>query len=447
MLDERDSQGAAFEMHPLRGRVLAEVHARPLFAAMQGPRRILHFAFMADHVTAAKARAALAAFCRERACPEPAADAKYHRIELSPALLRWEHHGEFLTYTWKFPQEIPRKGNDKVENTAFWPNVDELAAVMRLLPQPGPLIVAVDLHILPEAQVGQSWRHVFKRNQVAASEVSGGGALVATNFNPDAFGFVRMLVVDRSLAEAEVGALAQRVLEIETYRTLALLGLPQAQDLSPSIRRIEVELPALMQQIREGEGYDASRSLLDKLTALAAELEAGAAQSLFRFGATKAYYQLLNQRLAELREQPLSDLPTISAFLTRRLTPAISTCAATEARQDNLSRKLARAAQLLRTRVEIELESQNKDLLSKLNERSQLQLQLQTAVKGISIAAMTYYTSALLHIIFEGLHQKLNIIDPMLSTAVSVPFILAFVLWMVRQRRKSGPKGVPLPLE
>ena len=36
----------------------------------------------------------------------------------------------------------------------------------------------------------------------------------------------------------------QRLLETETYRTLAMLGLPEAQRLQPEIRRIETELVA-----------------------------------------------------------------------------------------------------------------------------------------------------------------------------------------------------------
>jgi len=128
----------------------------------------------------------------------------------------------------------------------------------------------------------------------------------------------------------------------------------------------------------------------------------------------------------------------LNAFLTRRLTPAIRTCASTEERQENLSRKLARAATLLRTRVDIELESQNKDLLSKMNDRFQLQLKLQQAVKIVSIGAITYYFVAILHLIFEGIHRKLEDVDPSVATAISVPFVLALILWIFRRRAKQA---------
>lgn len=436
MTEAQKSKSPAFTPHALRGRVLAEVHARP-FVPVKGPQRILHFAFTADPPAAAKAREALEAFCLDRAYPAPAPEAKQHRVELPPAVLRWEHHGEFMTYTWEFPQDSPASA--EAAKLAFRPEADELSKFMRLLPQPGPLLVAADLHLLPEGQDGGGWRTLFEPGRLAASEVMGGAAIAATDFQPDTFGFVRMLVLDRRLTPGEAGSLVRCLLEAETYRTLALLGLPEAEAAGPAIRRIETELPLLFQQIQTGEGLDASRELLAHLTALAAELEAGAAHSLYRFGATRAYHELVSQRLDAIGESALPDLPALATFLTRRLTPAIRTCAATEARQENLSQKLARAAQLLRTRVDIELESQNKDLLSKMNDRFQLQLKLQQAVKGVSIAAITYYLLSILHILFEGAHRKIDALDPVLATALAVPFVLALMLWMFRRRGKQAP--------
>jgi uncharacterized membrane-anchored protein len=232
--------------------------------------------------------------------------------------------------------------------------------------------------------------------------------------------------------------LVRRLLEVETYRTLALLGLPEAEAAGPVIRRIETQLPILVQRMRESEGLDASRELLAHLTALAAELEASAAQSLYRFGATRAYHELVSLRLDAIGEVALPNLPTLKAFLTRRLTPAIRTCASAEERQENLSRKLARAAQLLRTHVDIELESQNKDLLSKMNDRFRLQIKLQQAVKIVSIGAVTYYFLSILHLIFEGVHRKIDGFDPVVATALSVPFVLAPVLWIFRLRREHA---------
>jgi len=437
--EPQSPKGSGFTEHALRERVLAEVHARP-FVPIAGQKRILHFAFMTDHEAGEAARKALAAFCQERGGTGPAQGAKHHRIELSPAVLRWEHHGEFMTYAWEFPQEPPKVRTIDARQHAFRPSVAELAYVMRLLPQPGPLLVAVDLQIAREAPIRASWPELFAASQLVASEVLCGEAVIATDFLPDPSGFVRMLILDRKLTPVEAGTLVQRLLELETYRTLALLGLPKAVELGPEIRRIETELPRLVQLMREADGFEASRQLLDRLTALAADLEAGAAQSLYRFGATRAYYELMTLRLEALGEQALPNLPTFAAFLARRLTPAIRTCASVEARQDNLSRKLSRAAQLLRTRVDVDLESQNRDLLRTMGERVDLQVRMQQAVKWISFAASTYYIAAILHLLFEGIHQKVEAFDPLLATAIAIPLAMLFVAWVLRRggRRLGG---------
>ena len=69
----------------------------------------------------------------------------------------------------------------------------------------------------------------FDPTSLCYSEVEGGLALAATDFRQDGDGFTRIVVLDRGLGPARAGALSQRLIEIETYRTLALLGLPEAQ--------------------------------------------------------------------------------------------------------------------------------------------------------------------------------------------------------------------------
>ena len=135
----------------------------------------------------------------------------------------------------------------------------------------------------------------------------------------------------------------------------------------------------------------------------------------------------------------MPDYPTWTSFLTRRLQPAMRTCRNTEARQADLSRKLSRAAQLLRTRVDTEVEAQNGDLLRQMGERVQLQLRLQQTVEGLSIAAITYYIASVVHHLLEGAQEAGLHVEPNLDTAILIPFIVAFVAWTVwRIRRKHA---------
>jgi uncharacterized membrane-anchored protein len=374
--------------HSQRAAILGEVHARP-FTPINTPCRILHFAFDTAGERAHGDRTGLADFCKRRGVPPPKPTDKQHRAVLSSIVLRWEQHSEFTTYTWELLSE-------EVETASlFCPPASLLAAPMADVPQPGPLLIALDLHLIAHDDTEPALERIFDRNSLAVAENSDGQALFATDFHTDPAGFVRILVIDRGLGSERAGALVQRIIELETYRTLALLGLPEAQRLSPSIGRIERRLAEVTDEMRRTAELVDNHRLLTDLTALAAELEAGAAASLFRFGASRAYNEIVQLRLQTIGERKVGGLPTWSSFLARRMAPAMRTCITTEERQENLSRKLARTANLLRTRVEVEVEQQNRELLKSMNERTRLQLRLQATVEGLSVAAISYYVVSL----------------------------------------------------
>jgi len=414
--------------HRLRAAILNELHARP-FTALAVPRRILHFGFHTNEIAAQADRQNLLAFCAARGLPGPMPSENHYRVSLGATALRWEQHSEFTTYTW----EMPSAATD----APFTPSVAVLEPQTRAIPQAGPLLVAVDLHILPKNPDHIPVEQIFDRASLASAENSDGSAFYASDFRLDPSGFVRILITDNGLNNERAGALVQRVIEIETYRTLALLGLPEAQRLSPSISRIEHKLAEVTQKMREANDLSSNRQLLDELAALAADLEAGAAASVFRFGATRAYDEIIHQRLETIGERKMGGLPTWTSFLARRMAPAIRTCTTTEARQAELSRKLQRAGDLLRTRVNVELEKQNQELLKSMNERTRMQLRLQTTVEGLSVAAITYYVVSLFGYVAKAAHETGYVhIEPAYMIAAFIP-VAALTIWaIVRRIRK-----------
>ena len=121
---------------------------------------------------------------------------------------------------------------------------------MAALPQPGPVMVALDLHLLAAEGRQPLLKRLFDRNSLAVAETADGKAIFASDFHTDPAGFVRILVLDRGLGPEGAGALVQRIIELETYRTLALLGLPEAQRLSPAIGHIERRLSQVTEEMR-----------------------------------------------------------------------------------------------------------------------------------------------------------------------------------------------------
>ena len=67
-------------------------------------------------------------------------------------------------------------------------------------------------------------------------------------------------------------------------------------------------------------------------------------------------------------------------------------------------------------------------------------MKLQQANTGISNAAFAYYLVFIPYLIFEGLHRKIDAFDPVAAMALSVPFVLALILWMFRWRGKPVPE-------
>ncbi len=392
--------------HPHRPRVLAELHARP-FTPVPTPHRLFHFAFQIGALDAEDDRARIESLAGDGSKPRGWLADRRH-LSLDGGNLRWERHGEFISYTLCVPFDAP----------AAWPS--------HLTP-PGPLLVAVDLRLLSESH---------RLSAMVEASIMDRRASVFTDFLPSSDGFIEITIVNAGMAEDIAGATVQRVLEIETYRCFALLGLPVAEKAAKTMGTIEDELPSLMEKMDAARSLSDNRDLLDRLTSMTLELERNSAATHFRFGATKAYAELVRLRLEALAERTEFGGPGLASFFSRRFDPAIRTCATASDREANLARKLTRAAQLLRTRVEIALQSQNLDLLVTMGNRVMLQLRLQQTVEGLSVAAIAYYVASLFHLLVSGFRSTNRVIDPEMITAFAVPLIVAVVALAVRRIRR-----------
>ena len=214
------------------------------------------------------------------------------------------------------------------------------------------------------------------------------------------------------MTQRQAGRTVQRLVEIETYRMMALLGLPVAKEVGRWLYRRENAAGRTDGPHRPGtDRRRTNAAVLASLSTLAAEVEHSVARTTFRFGASRAYHGLVMQRIEELRETRISGLPTFDEFMQRRLLPAMNTCAAMSRRQDDLSGRVARNSQLLRTRVNIELERQNQELLPQMNRRARLQLRLQETVEGLSVVVLTYYGSQLVQYLAKGSKDLHHAVD------------------------------------
>ncbi|MFZ2102687.1 MAG: DUF3422 family protein [Oricola sp.] len=407
-----------FPLHANRAAALGEIHARPA-PAIAAPRALIKLCFMTEG-GATVDHAVLSELSQRHGSAPPEKQARHHTIDTGKGTLRWERHTEASTYLWEGP--LPRRFGEALTGHPFGEE----------FPAPGTLIAGARMEIRKFSPAAMRLIGNFDPATLCCSEIEGGLAVIVTDFRQDSSGLTQILVLDRGMSPQRTGALAQRLFDIEIYRTMAMLGLPLAQRLSPRMRKAEDQLAALTNRMRSIDAGDAE-ALLDEITTLAADLEADAASSLYRFGASRAYDQIVNDRLDALAEDPVTGYDTWRSFLERRVAPAMRTCRSVEDRLANLSEKLARAATLLRTKVDVSVEKQNRDLLHSMNTRARLQLRLQQTVEGLSVAAVSYYVVGLISYVVKGLEPKRIGISDGLITALAVP-VVVLVIWMVVRR-------------
>lgn len=413
--------------HPLRAALHNEVHARPP-EALSPPLVISHVVMLCDAAEREASRAHLAILLRDHHLPLPDESATHLRMDLGPFRLRWELHTEFVTWTFSCPFDAigfgghqPATAVDRVSSAWF-------AAL------PGRMLGAVHLWLLADRKfsTGSLVKFVLNENTLVGSSVSDGHGEVYTDFALHADGFMRMVLLAGGLTPRQLGQLVQQLLEIETYRMAASLGLPAAREAAAVLAYAERELAALADAIRTAV-RDEEPQLLDRLTRLAAQVESQYAATHSRFSASAAYFELVDRRVAGIAESRLPGLQTMGEFINRRLSPARATCEWSGRRQDALSQRVSRVSNLLRTRVEIEQQQSSQALLGTMNRRQGLQLKLQAAVEGLSVAAITYYIVGLVSYLAKGAQALGWPFSAETTAAAAIPVAALGVWWSLRR--------------
>jgi uncharacterized membrane-anchored protein len=299
----------------------------------------------------------------------------------------WERHQEFSTWTWFAYGALG-------DALGFQPEADE--RFFWLHGAPGQVFRGVEISVGAAADPSPSEaalsRHIDLRRCVSC-EVFDGAARIWTDFRLREGGAGRIHVHNLGLANDEVSRLVQTLLEIGNYRKLALLGFAPARETLAWLDGAEARLAAITGDLAAGQD---SQGVLDHLLALSAEVEARAATSRFRRGATESYHQLTLDRLEALRERRLPGHSTMSEFIARRLLPAMRTREAADRRLDDLSQRVARCGDLLRAKLGLAQDRQNQETLRGMDASLQLQTKLQGLVEGLSIFAVGYYVLGLL---------------------------------------------------
>ncbi|MCL3882405.1 DUF3422 domain-containing protein [Marivita sp. GX14005] len=410
--------------HPLRYALANELHARP-FPALDAPCRAVFLAIKQPKSAAARDKTQdiehLKALLDRYGTAHPQPGATHFSGQIGQHVLKWEQHTEFVTYT-VFLNGLAPKPFDPDDMNVF--PEDWLAGA------PGTRITSALIRVEDrpeETRIASLLTDWFVPESLAVSRVLDDEAIIAGDFRIDPAGHLRFAVfVRQGIGQRRAGRIVQRLCEIETYKTMSMLGFTRTREIGPRMGEIDNELTRLMATMTNGDGQEEDR--LKALLAVSAELESLSAQTSFRFGATGAYQAIVSQRISVLRETRFEGRQTFAEFMMRRYDPAMRTVTSAETRLSAMAQRAMRAGDLLRTRVEVARSAQNQQLLQSMNQRADLQLRLQRTVEGLSVVAISYYAVSLAGYLLYPAAERLGIGRGTLIAAVTLPIIT--LVWL-----------------
>ena len=429
-----------------------ELHARP-YIKLGNNLRTFHFAYLIKENDEKKSWNYLDKFLRKINFQKlPNESSKYWVAEGKDLTVRYECHTEFISLTLIYPNKIENKNKPKL----FDENFLNLLPIEFLENFPGDHFLSTWIEMVPS---NFNFRPIdiedfFYHDNFAGSNVAEDGANVFMSFKSDrtdflGSGFRRVFIQNKNLRTRRTGRLLQRIVELETYQVLSLLGLSQVRKETSNLSYLEKKIT----EITKSVSSKAKKNLVNKskinqnyqndlneLSYVVARIEEIASSTNYRLSATSAYYKLVEQRIIDLREERLESFQTHNEFLSRRLQPAIRTCEAFSRRLDSLAVRAQRADNLVRTQIEMSIQLQNKNLLESMEVRARAQLRLQETVESLSIVAITYYVVGLLSTLVEPIDFDKIFISKSLFLSLSVPIILIFIWYIAKIVRKRFNK-------
>ncbi|MGJ8529415.1 DUF3422 family protein [Maritalea sp.] len=407
--DQTEFAAIQFFDHEQRGQIQEEIHAR-LIPPLQAPLRARRIVFLigrqSDQMDYAGKQ--LRNWCNQEYGFGPDRNWRQYSFSSGEYEVTWEAHTEFVTLTWYGPVNDQR--------------ARPMGIGLEVLKQ-FAIIAASRIDVVEQLEISPAALLGFEPKSLCLTRVGSGNAQIGTDFQTEIHGFTRFEIAVDGLSSIKTGILVRRLLEIDTYRTMALLGLPDARIQSRIIETLETELSALNEKIGSVSSIEDSKHILSNLHSLSVRAGQSLDATAYRFAASSAYGDVLQIRLDRIEEEQSEKHTTISRYLSNRVDPALATCRSIEKRQRSLNNKIARSIQLLDARINVDIQSQSREVLTSISRTAKSQYRLQSTVEGLSTIAISYYALGILGYVLVGFSEYLPLSKSM-ALALLAPFVL-----------------------
>lgn len=401
--------------HPLRYQVLSEMHLRPM-PALHPPCRLVQIVRLVDQPD----RAAERAYTKQSLAGAITEDDRERHVAgtlPSGIAFAWERHSEASTTTLILPSLSAVEHEDR--------------AMQWIENFPGQAMRAVKVSIVPtiEEALPLLAAVAFKEQETVCCDI--GAVRAWSDYRlRESDGYGRLVVAAGDTHPADLGRIIQQLQELGNYRNMALMGLPVAQAEGPAVHAVETRLVSATQRLEAGEDDQLLLGELIQLAAMTASLRAATA---YRMSATAAYGRIVEDRLEALQPTKVEGYQSLTEFTQRRLLPALRTCTSFRDRLEGVSARIEHATAMIRTRVDLHRQDQNREVLMSMEKSATRQLRLQRIVEGLSVFAVSYYAVGLIAYLLKGAAERLPV---SYETAVALAVFPTFIgLWLLLRWR------------
>jgi len=406
-----------------------------VFEMLTAPAQVSHLVLLSDRQYVDQERQLIAQLCERYGVTPPNNHTTIVSVDMGAFTLRWERHTEYSIYMFYQVASFEKP---------FAQTAISLVPEEWLASLPGELLSATHIALDDRSRPKRSLTELadlFVTDTIIGSKVAAGSASVWSDNQIHDDGFGRILIHDETLRNRQAGRLVQRLLEIETYRILAMLPVPVIRQMMLQLAHFDQRLATLTESNKDLDSIEDERQLLDGLTKLAAEIERISAQTSHRLNSSRVYYDIVKLRITELREERIEGLQMLQEFMEQHLSTAMGTCDLVYSKLETLSLRVARASALLRTRVDVSMESQIRDLLKSMDQRAHMQLRLQETVEGLSVVVLSYYLLGILGYGLKAGKAAEMDVNVDLVTGIAIPVVVLGVFFVVRSLRRLVGKG------
>ncbi len=344
-------------------------------------------------------------------------------------LLTWETHTEYYSYqVWHMP-------DDKLQPLGFGP----LAFPDYAMPfSPlGSEVNALDILILPHTNLTvKEVKNAMPGPQIYGNRIFGRDLSVMTTYTPDEYQRERYLIMSPSydVLLGQLGRTIDTLVAVENYTHLLLLPLQafaQSVDQVHHYEQRHLEQREMITVQIEVSTQEQLQHWLTVMTQDFMKVSRMAESMRYKLSASVPYDRIIRANLTLLQERALEGCRPISEYVDGKTIGVAEGYQQLIRRINALVNDFQGSIAVIHTKVELQLQDQNLQLLRSVDRTTRSQAILQHTVEGLSVIVIAYYLSGLGSYAFKALETLGWLDNHDVASGLFVPISLGVAFGLI----------------